>query len=252
LLLMLEFTNNKRKKADSLYLNLKDIKSMSTETLIELADINKIYYLGETKLQVLFDICLQIYEKDFVSIVGPSGSGKTTLLNIIACLDRPSSGKYSLQGIDVNSKSNDDLSEIRNKSIGFIFQSFNLIPRHTAIENVEMPLHYSEIVDKTERTEKAMRCLEMVDLTDRALHYPNELSGGQQQRVAIARALINNPDIILADEPTGNLDSQTSRDIITLLKKLHESGKTVIVITHNNEIAKETMDIINIRDGRIV
>jgi len=249
---MLEFTNNKRKKADSLYLNLKDIKSMSTETLIELADINKIYYLGETKLQVLFDICLQIYEKDFVSIVGPSGSGKTTLLNIIACLDRPSSGKYSLQGIDVNSKSNDDLSEIRNKSIGFIFQSFNLIPRHTAIENVEMPLHYSEIVDKTERTEKAMRCLEMVDLTDRALHYPNELSGGQQQRVAIARALINNPDIILADEPTGNLDSQTSRDIITLLKKLHESGKTVIVITHNNEIAKETMDIINIRDGRIV
>lgn len=249
---MLEFTNNKRKKADSLYLNLKDIKSMSTETLIELADINKIYYLGETKLQVLFDICLQVYEKDFVSIVGPSGSGKTTLLNIIACLDRPSSGKYSLQGIDVNSKSNDDLSEIRNKSIGFIFQSFNLIPRHTAIENVEMPLHYSEIVDKTERTEKAMRCLEMVDLTDRALHYPNELSGGQQQRVAIARALINNPDIILADEPTGNLDSQTSRDIITLLKKLHESGKTVIVITHNNEIAKKTMDIINIRDGRIV
>ena len=225
---------------------------MSTETLIELADINKIYHLGDTELQVLFDICLQIYKKDFVSIVGPSGSGKTTLLNIIACLDRPSSGLYKLQGIDVNSKSNDDLSEIRNKSIGFIFQSFNLIPRHTAIENVEMPLHYSEIVDKTERTEKAMRCLEMVDLTDRALHYPNELSGGQQQRVAIARALINNPDIILADEPTGNLDSQTSRDIITLLKKLHESGKTVIVITHNNEIAKETMDIINIRDGRIV
>ncbi len=225
---------------------------MSTKTLIELADINKIYYLGATKLQVLFDICLQVYEKDFVSIVGPSGSGKTTLLNIIACLDRPSSGEYKLQGIDVNSKSNDDLSEIRNKSIGFIFQSFNLIPRHTAIENVEMPLHYSEIVDKTERTEKAMRCLEMVDLTDRALHYPNELSGGQQQRVAIARALINDPDIILADEPTGNLDSQTSADIITLLKKLHESGKTVIVITHNNEIAKETMDIINIRDGRIV
>ena len=225
---------------------------MSTETLIELANINKIYYLGETKLQVLFDICLQVYEKDFVSIVGPSGSGKTTLLNIIACLDRPSSGEYKLQGIDVNSKSNDDLSEIRNKSIGFIFQSFNLIPRHTAIENVEMPLHYSEIVDKTERTEKAMRCLEMVDLNDRALHYPNELSGGQQQRVAIARALINDPDIILADEPTGNLDSQTSADIITLLKKLHESGKTVIVITHNNEIAKETMDIINIRDGRIV
>jgi putative ABC transport system ATP-binding protein len=225
---------------------------MSTETLIELTDINKIYHLGETELQVLFDICLQIYEKDFVSIAGPSGSGKTTLLNIIACLDRPSSGQYKLQGIDVNSKSNDDLSEIRNKSIGFIFQSFNLIPRHTAIENVEMPLHYSEIVDKTERTEKAMRCLEMVDLTDRALHYPNELSGGQQQRVAIARALINNPDIILADEPTGNLDSQTSRDIIALLKKLHESGKTVIVITHNTEIAEKTMDIINIRDGRIV
>ena len=225
---------------------------MSTETLIELTDINKIYHLGETELQVLFDICLQIYEKDFVSIAGPSGSGKTTLLNIIACLDRPSSGQYKLQGIDVNSKSNDDLSEIRNKSIGFIFQNFNLIPRHTAIENVEMPLHYSEIVDRTERTEKAMRCLEMVDLTDRALHYPNELSGGQQQRVAIARALINNPDIILADEPTGNLDSQTSRDIIELLKKLHESGKTVIVITHNTEIAEKTMDIINIRDGRIV
>ena len=225
---------------------------MSTETLIELTDINKIYHLGETELQVLFDICLQIYEKDFVSIAGPSGSGKTTLLNIIACLDRPSSGQYKLQGIDVNSKSNDDLSEIRNKSIGFIFQNFNLIPRHTAIENVEMPLHYSEIVDRTERTEKAMRCLEMVDLTDRALHYPNELSGGQQQRVAIARALINNPDIILADEPTGNLDSETSKGIIELLKKLHESGKTVIVITHNTEIAEKTMDIINLRDGRIV
>ena len=222
------------------------------KTIIELSNINKIYNLGNTKLQVLFDICLQIYEKDFIAIVGPSGSGKTTILNIIACLDRPSSGQYILNDIDVNSKSNDDLSEIRNKSIGVIFQNFNLISRHSALENVQMPLLYSDITDKKTRTRKARECLEMVDLTDRASHYPNELSGGEQQRVAIARSLINDPDIILADEPTGNLDSKTSRDIITLLKKLHEAGKTIIVITHNDEIAKETMDTINLKDGKIV
>ena len=225
---------------------------MSKDTLNELSDINKIYYMGENKLQVLFDICLQIYENDFVSIVGPSGSGKTTLLNIMACLDPPTSGEYKLKGMDVIAKSNDDKSEIRSESIGFIFQSFNLISRHTAIENVEMPLVYSSVYNRQDRKDRAMECLEMVELTDRANHFPNELSGGQQQRVAIARALINNPDIILADEPTGNLDSRTSEGIIKLLKNLHTSGKTIIVITHNNDIAKETMDIINIKDGKII
>ncbi len=225
---------------------------MSNKTVIELENINKIYQTGRNQLQVLFDICLQIYEGDFISIVGPSGSGKTTLLNIMACLDRPTSGKYLLGGKNVKSKSNDDLSKIRNKSIGFIFQSFNLISRHTAIENVQMPLQYSDVLNKKERRDKALECLELVDLTNRAKHHPNELSGGQQQRVAIARSLINNPDIILADEPTGNLDSKTSKDIIDLLKKLHESGKTIIIITHDESIAKEAMDTIRIKDGRII
>ena len=170
----------------------------------------------------------------------------------MACLDRPTSGKYFLGGKNVKSKSNDDLSKIRNKSIGFIFQSFNLISRHTAIENVQMPLQYSDTLDKKERNKKALECLEMVDLSNRAKHHPNELSGGQQQRVAIARSLINNPDIILADEPTGNLDSKTSADIINLLKKLHESGKTIIIITHDESIAREAMDTIRIKDWRII
>ena len=235
-----------------LYPNQKDINGMSNKTVIELENINKIYQTGKNELQVLFDICLQIYEGDFISIVGPSGSGKTTLLNIMACLDRPTSGKYFLGGKNVKSKSNDDLSKIRNKSIGFIFQSFNLISRHTAIENVQMPLQYSDTLDKKERNKKALECLEMVDLSNRAKHHPNELSGGQQQRVAIARSLINNPDIILADEPTGNLDSKTSADIIDLLKKLHDSGKTNIIITHDESIAKEAMDTIRIKDGRII
>ncbi len=235
-----------------LYPNQKDINGMSNKTVIELENINKIYQTGKNELQVLFDICLQIYEGDFISIVGPSGSGKTTLLNIMACLDRPTSGKYFLGGKNVKSKSNDDLSKIRNKSIGFIFQSFNLISRHTAIENVQMPLQYSDTLDKKERNKKALECLEMVDLSNRAKHHPNELSGGQQQRVAIARSLINNPDIILADEPTGNLDSKTSADIINLLKKLHESGKTIIIITHDESIAREAMDTIRIKDGRII
>ena len=235
-----------------LYPNQKDINGMSNKIVIELENINKIYQTGKNELQVLFDICLQIYEGDFISIVGPSGSGKTTLLNIMACLDRPTSGKYFLGGKNVKSKSNDDLSKIRNKSIGFIFQSFNLISRHTAIENVQMPLQYSDTLDKKERNKKALECLEMVDLSNRAKHHPNELSGGQQQRVAIARSLINNPDIILADEPTGNLDSKTSADIINLLKKLHESGKTIIIITHDESIAREAMDTIRIKDGRII
>jgi putative ABC transport system ATP-binding protein len=234
------------------YPNLKDINKMSNKTVIELENINKIYQTGKNELQVLFDICLQIYEGDFISIVGPSGSGKTTLLNIMACLDRPTSGRYILGGKNVKSKSKDDLSRLRNKSIGFIFQSFNLISRHTAIENVQMPLQYSNVVNKKERAERALKCLELVDLTNRAKHHPNELSGGQQQRVAIARSLINNPDIILADEPTGNLDSKTSADIINLLKRLHESGKTIIIITHDESIAKEAMDTIRIKDGRII
>ena len=234
-----------------LYPNQKDINGMSNKTVIELENINKIYQTGKNELQVLFDICLQIYEGDFISIVGPSGSGKTTLLNIMACLDRPTSGKYFLGGKNVKSKSNDDLSKIRNKSIGFIFQSFNLISRHTAIENVQMPLQYSDTLDKKERNKKALECLEMVDLSNRAKHHPNELSGGQQQRVAIARSLINNPDIILADEPTGNLDSKTSYSIMDLFTELHDRGNTIIMVTHEEDIAAYSKRIVRLKDGLI-
>ena len=205
---------------------------MSKDTLIELSDINKIYYMGENKLQVLFDICLQIYENDFVSIVGPSGSGKTTLLNIMACLDPPTSGEYKLKGMDVIAKSNDDKSEIRSESIGFIFQSFNLISRHTAIENVEMPLVYSSVYNRQDRKDRAMECLEMVELTDRANHFPNELSGGQQQRVAIARALINNPKIIIADQPDINLDENATKKLFYLFESLNKLGVTVIMTSN--------------------
>ena len=209
--------------------NQRDI-NMSANPLLELSGINKIYKMGQIDLQVLFDISLHIYDADFVSIIGPSGSGKTTLLNIIACLDRPSSGIYNFFGENVGLKSNDEMSAIRNLRIGFIFQSFNLIPRHTALENVIMPLHYSSKFKNSNFKNLGLECLEKVGLSERVNHYPNELSGGQQQRVAIARALVTNPEIILADEPTGNLDSKTSDDIMRLLKDLNMQGKTIITI----------------------
>ena len=226
--------------------------NMSSSPSLELSGINKIYKMGQIDLQVLFDVNLHIYPGDFVSIIGPSGSGKTTLLNILACLDRPTSGVYNFFGEDVSSKTNDQMSEIRNLRIGFIFQSFNLIPRHTALENVMMPLHYSDRHKSSNFKEMGLNALDLVGLSDRTGHYPNELSGGQQQRVAIARALVTNPEIILADEPTGNLDSKTSDDIMSLLKNLNSNGKTVITITHDNEIASQASEIIKIKDGRVL
>ena len=231
--------------------NPRDI-NMSANPLLELSGINKIYKMGQIDLQVLFDISLHIYDADFVSIIGPSGSGKTTLLNIIACLDRPSSGIYNFFGENVGLKSNDEMSAIRNLRIGFIFQSFNLIPRHTALENVIMPLHYSTKFKNSNFKNLGLECLEKVGLSERVNHYPNELSGGQQQRVAIARALVTNPEIILADEPTGNLDSKTSDDIMKLLKDLNMQGKTIITITHDNEVAEQASEIIRIKDGRVI
>lgn len=231
--------------------NLRDI-NMSSNPLLELSGINKIYKMGQIDLQVLFDVSLHIYNADFVSIVGPSGSGKTRLLNIIACLDRPSSGIYNFFGENVGLKSNDEMSAIRNLRIGFIFQSFNLIPRHTALENVIMPLHYSTKFKNSNFKNLGLECLEKVGLSERVNHYPNELSGGQQQRVAIARALVTNPEIILADEPTGNLDSKTSDDIMKLLKDLNMQGKTIITITHDNEVAEQASEIIRIKDGRVI
>ena len=231
--------------------NPRDI-NMSSNPLLELSGINKIYKMGQIDLQVLFDISLHIYDADFVSIIGPSGSGKTTLLNIIACLDRPSSGIYNFFGENVGLKSNDEMSAIRNLRIGFIFQSFNLIPRHTALENVIMPLHYSSKFKNSNFKNLGLECLEKVGLSERVNHYPNELSGGQQQRVAIARALVTNPEIILADEPTGNLDSKTSDDIMRLLKDLNMQGKTIITITHDNEVAEQASEIIRIKDGRVI
>ena len=225
---------------------------MSSSPSLELSGINKVYKMGQIDLQVLFDVNLHIYPGDFVSIIGPSGSGKTTLLNILACLDRPTSGVYNFFGEDVSSKTNDQMSEIRNLRIGFIFQSFNLIPRHTALENVIMPLHYSDRHKNSNFKEMGLDALDLVGLSDRIGHYPNELSGGQQQRVAIARALVTNPEIILADEPTGNLDSKTSDDIMSLLKNLNSDGKTVITITHDNEIASQAAEIIKIKDGRVL
>ena len=232
------------------YHNPRDI-NMSSDPLLELSGINKIYKMGQIDLQVLFDVSLHIYDGDFVSIIGPSGSGKTTLLNIIACLDRPSSGIYNFFGENVGLKSNDEMSAIRNLRIGFIFQSFNLIPRHTALENVIMPLHYSTKFKNSNFKNLGLECLEKVGLSERVNHYPNELSGGQQQRVAIARALVTNPEIILADEPTGNLDSKTSDDIMKLLKNLNMQGKTIITITHDNEVAEQANEIIRIKDGRV-
>lgn len=233
------------------YHNPRDI-NMSSDQLLELSGINKIYKMGQIDLQVLFDVSLHIYDGDFVSIIGPSGSGKTTLLNIIACLDRPSSGIYNFFGENVGLKSNDEMSAIRNLRIGFIFQSFNLIPRHTALENVIMPLHYSTKFKNSNFKNLGLECLEKVGLSERVNHYPNELSGGQQQRVAIARALVTNPEIILADEPTGNLDSKTSDDIMRLLKDLNMQGKTIITITHDNEVAEQASEIIRIKDGRVI
>ena len=218
------------------------------QPVIHLKDIKKSYFMGKQELQVLKGINIDIHKNEYVALMGPSGSGKSTLMNILGCLDSPTSGTYILSNNDVSTMLDNDLAEIRNKEIGFVFQQFNLLPRLTALENVALPLVYAGISRKL-RTEMAKEVLSKVDLTDRSHHKPNELSGGQCQRVAIARALVNNPSIILADEPTGNLDSKTSHEIMEIFNKIHQDGNTVVLVTHEDDISKFAHRIIRLRDG---
>ncbi len=219
-------------------------------TMIKTENICKNYFMGNNELKVLKNVSFEIKQKEFVSIVGPSGSGKSTLMNIIGCLDIPSSGKYYLDGIDVSQMGASEQADIRNKKIGFVFQSFNLLPKLTALENVMLPLIYRRVSEK-EQIERARMALERVGLDDRRLHRPNELSGGQQQRVAIARAIAGNPPIILADEPTGNLDSKSGIEIMEILNELNSKGTTLIMITHDDKIAHESNRMVTIKDGII-
>jgi len=221
------------------------------DLVIEVRDIHKTYDVGDVKVEALRGVSLEIKNGDFVSIMGASGSGKSTFMNIIGCLDKPSSGEYYLDGSRVSSMESDALAEIRNIKIGFVFQSFNLLARTTAIENVELPMIYNNTASKR-RTELAGDAIMKVGLNGREHHLPSQLSGGQQQRVAIARAIVNNPSIILADEPTGNLDSQTSVEIMEIFKELNKQGKTIIMITHEQEIAKNARRIITFKDGYII
>jgi putative ABC transport system ATP-binding protein len=218
--------------------------------IIQLEDIRKNYYLGKQTIEVLKGITFDILKNEYVALMGPSGSGKSTLMNILGCLDTPTSGKYILNEKDVSRTSDNDLADVRNNEIGFVFQQFNLLPRLTAVENVALPLVYAGI-PKKQRTERAMEVLRKVDLVDRSHHKPNEMSGGQNQRVAIARALVNDPSIILADEPTGNLDSKTSYEIMEIFGKIHDSGNTVILVTHEEDISHYAHRIIRLRDGVI-
>ncbi|HWJ26349.1 MAG TPA: ABC transporter ATP-binding protein [Flavisolibacter sp.] len=218
--------------------------------IIHLENIKKNYFLGKQVIEVLKGISLEILKNEYVALMGPSGSGKSTLMNILGCLDTPTSGKYVLNGQDVSRMPDNDLADVRNKEIGFVFQQFNLLPRLTAVENVALPLVYAGI-PKKQRTEKAMEVLAKVNLADRSHHKPNEMSGGQNQRVAIARALVNDPSIILADEPTGNLDTKTSYEIMDIFGQIHSSGNTVVLVTHEEDIAHHAHRIIRLRDGII-
>ena len=221
-----------------------------SDSVIHLEEIKKNYIMGKQELQVLKGISLDIQRNEYVALMGPSGSGKSTLMNILGCLDSPSSGKYILNGHDVSTMLDNNLADIRNKEIGFVFQQFNLLPRLSALENVALPLVYAGINKKT-RLEMAQEVLRKVDLMDRSHHKPNELSGGQCQRVAIARALVNSPSIILADEPTGNLDSKTSYGIMELFHELHSKGNTIIMVTHEDDIAHYAHRIVRLRDGLV-
>jgi putative ABC transport system ATP-binding protein len=220
------------------------------EPILHLENIYKSYYLGKQELQVLKGISLNIFKNEYVALMGPSGSGKSTLMNILGCLDTPTSGTYILNGQDVSKMPDNDLATIRNKEIGFVFQQFNLLPRLTAAENVALPLVYNGN-PKRQRMEQALEMLNRVGLAERSHHKPNELSGGQGQRVAIARALVNHPAIILADEPTGNLDSKTSTEIMQMFDKIHDEGNTVILVTHEEDIANYAHRVIRLKDGVI-
>ena len=220
------------------------------DSIIHLDDIEKSYFMGMQAIPVLKGINLEIFKNEYVALMGPSGSGKSTLMNILGCLDSPTGGIYILNGKDVSKMADNDLAEVRNKEIGFVFQQFNLLPRLSAAENVSLPLIYAG-VGRKERMERAMEVLAKVGLADRSHHKPNELSGGQMQRVAIARALVNNPAIILADEPTGNLDSKTSIEVMDIFGKIQASGNTVVLVTHEEEIAAYAKRVVRLRDGSI-
>jgi putative ABC transport system ATP-binding protein len=223
---------------------------MSAEQIIRIQNITKEYIMGTQIVRALSGVDLEVQKNEYIAIMGPSGSGKSTLMNIIGCLDTPSSGTYILNNKNVSHLSDNELAAVRNKEIGFIFQTFNLLPRSTCLSNVELPLIYSGM-GASQRKKKAQEILENVGLGDRVHHKPNELSGGQRQRVAIARALINNPSILLADEPTGNLDSKTGVEIMKLFEKLHEAGNTIILVTHEEEIAAHAHRIVRLRDGLV-
>lgn len=218
--------------------------------VIRIENVTKEYKMGEETVRALRGVSLSIHRNEYVAIMGPSGSGKSTMMNLLGCLDTPTSGRYEFNGKDVATMEDDELAEIRNKEIGFVFQTFNLLPRSTALQNVELPLVYAG-VPSDERRRRAIAALQSVGLGDRLNHKPNELSGGQRQRVAIARALVNNPSIILADEPTGNLDTKTSAEIMTIFETLYEQGNTIIVVTHEEDIARHARRIIRLRDGLI-
>jgi putative ABC transport system ATP-binding protein len=220
------------------------------QSIIHLENIRKSYFMGSHSLEVLKGVSLDIFKNEYVALMGPSGSGKSTLMNILGCLDTATSGTYILNGNDVSKMSDDELAEIRNKEIGFVFQQFNLLPRLTAAENVALPLVYAG-VGRKDRTERAMEALNKVGLADRSHHKPNEMSGGQIQRVAIARALVNNPAILLADEPTGNLDTKTSKEVMEVFSSIQTAGNTVVLVTHEEDIAGYAKRIVRLRDGDI-
>lgn len=219
--------------------------------MIQLSNISKIYHMGNVDLTVLNDVSLSIKQGELIAIVGPSGSGKSTLMNIIGCLDRPTSGQYLFENREISSLSDDELAAVRNRKIGFVFQTFNLLPRFSALKNVEVPLVYSGVPARA-RKERALPLLELVGLAERIQHKPTELSGGQQQRVAIARALVNDPPLLLADEPTGNLDSKSGEDILSILMDLHKQGVTIVIVTHDRDVAARCKRIIALKDGRII
>ena len=228
---------------------MEEIKDNQTE-VIRIEVMHKTYILGNQQVNALDGVSLSIKKNDYIAIMGPSGSGKSTMMNILGCLDTPTSGRYILGGTDVSQMEDSELADVRNRQIGFVFQSFNLLPRYTALENVALPLIYCGTPEK-ERIELGSKALEVVGLSDRMDHKPNELSGGQRQRVAIARAIINNPTIILADEPTGNLDTKTSVEIMNIFEKIWRSGNTIIIVTHEEDISRFARRIVRLRDGKI-